>query len=78
MKMNKFNLLTAGAVLAIGSGAITTAALMRPEAAGPLIWAMIAMGIARVGVAAIKRRGRDRSVMPNNRNPVVMMHGEIA
>ncbi len=78
MKMNKFNLLTAGAVLAVGAGAITTAALMRPEAANPLVWAMIAMGVARVAVAAIKRRERDRSVMPNHRQPVAMMHGEIA
>lgn len=78
MKINRFRMAVASLVMIVGAGVVGDVALTKPEAAEPLIWALVLMGLARVGVAVFKSRQSGRPALANTHHDIVASHGEIA
>lgn len=78
MKISKFRAATAGLIAVVGFGVIGIVATTKPEAAEPLIWALVFMGLARVAAAVVQRRRQDRPALSGSHDRLDVTHGEIA
>ena len=66
----------ASLVMIVGAGVVGDVALTKPEAAEPLIWALVMMGLARVGVALFKSRQSGGTSLASPRGDIVAKHGK--
>ena len=77
MKITRLQFAVVSVVVVIGAKMALLMPLMKPEAAAPLVWALVLMGLARVGVAAFKGLGIGGRTPPV-RDHIILSHGEIA
>ena len=77
MKSSKLHYAVVSVLVVIGAKAALSFDLMKPEAAAPLVGAVVLMGFARIGVAAFRRFGHVQRT-PIVRDHIILEHGEIA
>ena len=77
MKISKLHYAVVSILVVIGAKAALSLDLMKPEAAAPLVGAVVFIGFARIGVAAIRRFGHVQRT-PMVRDHIILSHGEIA
>jgi len=78
MKIGKFRLMMASAVLVAAVCLAFFIAVLEPEAAAPLTGAMVLMGMVRVGAALFKHRARLRFERNRQGDRFLPAGGEIA
>ena len=77
MKIGKLHYAVVSVLVVVGVKAALSYDLLRPEAAAPLVGALVIMGFARVGAAAFRRFGHVQRT-PVVRDHIILQHGEIA
>ena len=77
MNITKLHYAVVSVLVVIGAMLALSVDLVKPEAAGPLVGALVLVGFARVGFAAVKRFGHVQRT-PTVRDHIILSHGEIA